>query len=354
MGFRFNKRLTIMPGVHLNLGLGGPSLSVGPRGASVNIGRRGVFGNVGIPGSGLSYRHRLDGGAERQSGQPEAPVDLTMELRDGRIEFVQPGGQVLVDELRTQAARLHRTEAEDMIEAHVGTMNAVATQLTGLHLDTPRPSHSAAPAAPFVHPKPVRTDHSDQDAYMTALMAWRASKANHEAQGPSHYDPAPLETALSALAWPRQTDISYECSRDGGVVVLDVDLPEIEDMPGQEYEVAARSLSVRTVPLSGKRVADMYSAHVTSIVFRLAGAVFASSPAREVRISGYTQRAGSTGRTEDEYVVAVVISREGWTAIDFGALANIDPENALLRFGLRLERTGRGSLRSVSPCAPLQ
>jgi len=59
VGLRFNKRITIAPGVRINLGLRGASLSVGPRGASVNIGRRGVFGNVGLPGTGISYRERL-------------------------------------------------------------------------------------------------------------------------------------------------------------------------------------------------------------------------------------------------------------------------------------------------------
>ena len=60
MGFRFSKRITLLPGVRMNISKSGASLSVGPRGASVTMGNRGVYGNVGIPGSGLSYRERLD------------------------------------------------------------------------------------------------------------------------------------------------------------------------------------------------------------------------------------------------------------------------------------------------------
>ncbi len=56
MGFRFQKRISILPGVRLNLSKSGASWSVGPRGASVNIGKRGVYGNVGIPGSGMTHR----------------------------------------------------------------------------------------------------------------------------------------------------------------------------------------------------------------------------------------------------------------------------------------------------------
>ena len=61
MGFRFQKRLSILPGVRINLSKGGVSTSLGPRGADVNIGKNGVTTNAGIPGTGLSYRSKLGG-----------------------------------------------------------------------------------------------------------------------------------------------------------------------------------------------------------------------------------------------------------------------------------------------------
>src|SRR5262245_51979149 len=61
MGFRFQKRISILPGVRINLSKGGVSTSLGPRGADVNIGRNGVTTNAGIPGTGLSYRSKLGG-----------------------------------------------------------------------------------------------------------------------------------------------------------------------------------------------------------------------------------------------------------------------------------------------------
>jgi hypothetical protein len=65
MGFRFRKTIKIAPGVRLNLGKSGISTSVGKRGASVTVGRRGAHANVGIPGTGLSYRTRLNEGSQR-------------------------------------------------------------------------------------------------------------------------------------------------------------------------------------------------------------------------------------------------------------------------------------------------
>jgi hypothetical protein len=61
MGFRFQKRISILPGVRINLSKSGVSTSLGPRGADVNIGRDGVTANAGIPGTGLSYRQKLGG-----------------------------------------------------------------------------------------------------------------------------------------------------------------------------------------------------------------------------------------------------------------------------------------------------
>ncbi len=72
MGFRFRKSINIIPGVRLNLSNGAPSLSVGPRGASVSFGSRGTYANLGLPGTGLSYRTRLDRAARSGGGNRTA------------------------------------------------------------------------------------------------------------------------------------------------------------------------------------------------------------------------------------------------------------------------------------------
>nr|WP_238597265.1 DUF4236 domain-containing protein [Pseudomonas sp. MF6394] len=55
MGFRFSKRITIVPGVRLNISGKGVSTSIGPRGLSMTMGRNGTYLNAGLPGTGLSY-----------------------------------------------------------------------------------------------------------------------------------------------------------------------------------------------------------------------------------------------------------------------------------------------------------
>ncbi len=55
MGWRFQRRKKLLPGVSLNLGRRGPSMSVGLRGAKVTAGRRGMSASLSLLGTGLAY-----------------------------------------------------------------------------------------------------------------------------------------------------------------------------------------------------------------------------------------------------------------------------------------------------------
>ena len=81
MGFRFRKSISIIPGVRVNLSNGAPSLSIGPRGASLSVGKNGTFAYLGLPGTGLSYRTRIDRTArERVNTRHQADPGLRSEL----------------------------------------------------------------------------------------------------------------------------------------------------------------------------------------------------------------------------------------------------------------------------------
>lgn len=59
MAWNFRKRITLFPGLRLNLSGSGVSVSVGPRGANFNFSQRGVTGNLSIPGTGLYKREKI-------------------------------------------------------------------------------------------------------------------------------------------------------------------------------------------------------------------------------------------------------------------------------------------------------
>ena len=70
MGFRFSRRITILPGVSINLGKNGASMSVGPRGAKINFSSKGTRASVGIPGTGMRYEQKLSGPVNQQTRHP--------------------------------------------------------------------------------------------------------------------------------------------------------------------------------------------------------------------------------------------------------------------------------------------
>jgi len=78
MGFRFWRRIRLVPGITMNLSKSGASLSFGPRGAKVTVGGRGSRATVGAPGTGMFYTQKLGGGrggsgSRARTARPTAP-----------------------------------------------------------------------------------------------------------------------------------------------------------------------------------------------------------------------------------------------------------------------------------------
>jgi uncharacterized protein (TIGR03382 family) len=58
MGWRFQRRKKLLPGLTLNVGKRSASLSAGRRGAKVSAGTRGVGATLTLLGTGLAYLWR--------------------------------------------------------------------------------------------------------------------------------------------------------------------------------------------------------------------------------------------------------------------------------------------------------
>ena len=94
-----------------------------------------------------------------------------------------------------------------------------------------------------------RIDESNraaQDRHDEALAVWREEKRIFERQVAKRRNlietlicedveamEAYVEESLQAIMWPRETLISLEVTQGGLRAMLDVDLPELEDMPKQ-------------------------------------------------------------------------------------------------------------------------
>jgi hypothetical protein len=72
MGLRFRRRISLFPGVHLNVSGKGVSVSLGVPGANINLapGRRPVL-TTGIPGTGISFQQTLGDDVEPSPPPPQ-------------------------------------------------------------------------------------------------------------------------------------------------------------------------------------------------------------------------------------------------------------------------------------------
>jgi Protein of unknown function (DUF4236) len=55
VGFRFFRRIKILPGLTLNMSKSGASISAGSRGAHLTVGPKGTTETLGIPGTGARW-----------------------------------------------------------------------------------------------------------------------------------------------------------------------------------------------------------------------------------------------------------------------------------------------------------
>jgi hypothetical protein len=374
MGFRFSRRIKIMPGVRINVGLRGASVSVGPRGASVTVGRGGAHANVGLPGTGLSYRTRLGGAPQRRAasgGGAGVQVPDRLQVRFGpgtELALLDDGGSALVEPVLSAAVRAYRPQLLELLDARATEVSEAEVRALDVHIGTPQPGEAAACGPAFAQPKPVRPrDPREIDAgslqrvqaetawsdYMEKLAAWRAAKAEHEKRFGAAPDTGSVlsrvEARLARLEWPRETLVSIDLAGDGRQLLADIDLPELEDMPSGTLSVSRRDAALVEKPLSEANQRRLYRRHVHAILFRVIGEAFAAAPAiGAVQIAGYTQRLSrATGAVEDEYVLAVRVARADWGRIAFSNLEAVDPEAALALFDRRCASDASGAMRPI-------
>jgi len=444
MAFRFRKRISIVPGLRLNVGKRGVSVSAGVRGASATLGKSGLYGNIGATGTGLSYRARLDNKsghkkqdvekrrldrehqrAQKESEKSERLANIKLRLQDNGMVIIEDafGSPLSRSDTRMLWEQQGKTIFEWLMQ-EAEKMNGDVELLTNIYLNTPNPdSEPEYQVSQFKKPSPVKPEPpkgeqkpelyqlqplgifkrmlkkniAEHEAENKKLLEkhekalrkwemrknelaeqhehrlekwredtrqWEEKKREHDAIEKERKDEFSirirndvevmnecLEEAISRLSWPRETLISYQIADNGEQVWLDVDLPEIEDLPQQVASMAASGRKLNIKNKSQKQLREEYATHVHGIAFRLAGAVFSTLPAsQEAIISGYSQRLEkSTGIIKDDYLFSVRVGRERYKQIDFDALDKVDPVEAIGVFEIKRKMTATGIFKAIEP-----
>lgn len=396
MALRFRKSIKLAPGVRWNISGSGSSWTLGPRGASIGIGKRGIHLNSGIPGTGLSSRSLLSGSSQASKVQSKqlAPVTTTVSMScsiadDGTLQFTDKSGAQVAEHLVEIAKKQNRDSILNLIQRKCDEINDNIDALGRLHHDTPDPKPRRFITTTYSEPKPKpqperslgffdrlipsrrsKIEVENRDAairHCNDVSAWETANAAFDRQIAKRRELVEtliymdssamenfLEEKLGEIVWPRETTVTLDILDAGKLIALDVDLPELEDMPSRLAAVPARGLKLSVKELGITKVQKLYAEHVHGIVFRLVGEVFAALPAtQQVIAAGYSQRRNPvTAQLSDDYLISVQIGRSEWSEINFSHLSNLEVTEALARFDIRRQMLKSGAMKSITPHRP--
>jgi Protein of unknown function (DUF4236) len=392
MGLRFRKSIRLAPGIRMNLSGSGLSCSIGPRGASVTVGKRGTYVNAGIPGTGLYSRQRIDGPSQSQSNRSSnrvtTNVSITVGVKDdGTIYFNDQDGIPLDEKYIAAAKRQQGDVIKNLIQKKCDEINLQIESLAEIHIYTPSPNtkptfelEEFTESKPWKRPtitlgffaalfksKRERNEQENRQRQQEddeLLKEWQTQKSEFEQEQQKRkqfiekdiYISIPakeayLEENLQSIVWPRETMLSTELLDSGKRIFIDVDLPEIEDMPNKTATVPQRGYKLSVKDMSPTQVQRLYMAHVHGIGFRIIGETFSAiQDADEVVLSAFSQRSNKiTGNINDEYLYSVRISRNKWGNINFANLKNLDVIESLSQFELRRDMSKTGVFKAIQP-----
>ncbi len=370
MGFRFRKSFKIAPGIKMNIGKRGVS-SIGAGG--FNFGSRGIYKNIGIPGTGISYRSKIVGQSKKVSANSKSQrrqtidVPITFALQDdGTLLYLDKNGKPLPENIIQATKKQKKDFILNWLQQQSEIYNSGRESLLRIHLNTPAPVGEV-----IVNPKPKppqfkthgimsflftsqkqKTNEKNkqiQQDYDKELLKWE--QAEQALRNDVEVMSAVISNAFASIEWPRETSASFDIVDNGNILLLDVDLPEIDDMPTQQAKVNSKDLklTIKDLPHSQKQLD--YLTHIHAIGFRLIGDVFSHLPSVSVVVfSGYSQRINKkTGQVADEYLYSVRVQRKIWEQVNFKNLESIDVVACFETFEINRNVTQRGIISPIEP-----
>ena len=261
---RFRKSIKITKGVKLNLSKTGASFTVGPgKGVSLNVGNKGAYLNWSIPGTGVYDRVRLD--------------TLLKDKLGGVFGF----GKAAAEEEETKkGAKAKGSSRKAPARPDDAEMEAIAQEIALIN----------------IHQQAV-------DVAKKAEGALEAAKAEQE-----------LEDWLAESEAPIEFAIQTEAVEEKALVMIDLDLPEIEDMPQNTLSELADG-TIKIKKKTKKQQYEDYRTCVFGLGEYVASHAFNVVPqAKKIVVSAYTQRRDEkTGDLLDVFIYSVVFERGAFT-----------------------------------------
>ena len=154
-----------------------------------------------------------------------------------------------------------------------------------------------------------------------------------------------IDTWLEEIEMPLEFSLQYGYDGQGHLCV-DLDLPEIEDLPDE----VATQLANGNLKLKKKSQTNMREDYARCI-FGLA--VFFASHffnvavnINRILLSGFTQRRDKDGNLNDDYIFSIIFTRPEFEKTN---VSNLDPIDFCMTFENRCNRTKTNIFKAIKP-----
>ncbi|MGN0193994.1 MAG: DUF4236 domain-containing protein [Pseudoramibacter sp.] len=151
---------------------------------------------------------------------------------------------------------------------------------------------------------------------------------------------------IAFCALPVEIHIQYDWQRDTGLMCLDVDLPEIEDLPATKM-TATSTGKLKEKKRTQTELRETYATLVFGLAVFIASHTFNLSPAIEkILISGYTQRRNRAGEVQNDYIYSLKFPRDSFEKTP---VAHTSPQKFCLDAESRCKMTTTSLFRAIEP-----
>ena len=155
--------------------------------------------------------------------------------------------------------------------------------------------------------------HKDKEYYDEAIVV--KTELEKILNGDENYIEERIDSIIREIILPVEFSLNYEYHSALNQLKIDIDLPEIENMPTEKANIlSSGKISIRHK--NQKEIKQEYAQCVCGIAFFLGGTFFNISPQiKDVIISGHTQRVNkATGNKENEFIYSIKFLR---SCLDF-------------------------------------
>lgn len=210
------------------------------------------------------------------------------------------------------------------------------------------------------------SDHSDS-FLAKAIAEWNTAKNLHESTQANRYQARleeyhstkrGIETQIKSISKPiseqihtafdhiiSPMDFSIDIEIDGNQVTIELDLPEIEDIP-ERIAVFSTSGKLTIRDKNSKELQKDYATSVIGLAFYFAYRTFDFDMGVDrVTINGYTQRANKkTEEIQDDYVYSITFDRDRFSQMD---LSQLDPIESVKHFDPQMSISTTFALKTI-------